>query len=334
MNRVHGYLLLLLLGLADALGATNPKLLLIEQRLNGFTDHDYATAVERLLTEHEQRTAIPLRPGSLQRCGLKVSSDSGMGLCTPKPLIRALGAALLRRGFTRDGIIICDARQEALRQCGLLPILSKDAARFEGFPVMAWDQLAPGWADDRRLQYENQVMPSPGTAGITWGNPRISILPKTLFDDVDFWINLPVLSDSHALGVHGAIAAASFGNMVNAERFMNAPANAGKAAVEVCATPGLTKRQALTILSLETYQVLGGPTYDANWILSDKIMIASANPVIIDYIGLQKINAGRSSRQVGVISPEPPIFGIANDGEIHLGTCKPSEITLVRLAAP
>ena len=110
--------------------------------------------------------------------------------------------------------------------------------------------------------------------------------------------------------------------------------DAGKAAVEVCATPGLTKRQALTILSLETYQVLGGPTYDANWILSDKIMIASANPVIIDFIGLQKINAGRASRQVAVISPEPPIFGIANDGEIHLGTCKPSEITLVRLAAP
>jgi hypothetical protein len=44
-------------------------------------------------------------------------------------------------------------------------------------------------------------------------------------------------------------------------------------------------RQALTILSLERYQVLGGPTYDAGWVRSDKVMLASANPVILDFVG-------------------------------------------------
>ena len=66
-------------------------------------------------------------------------------------------------------------------------------------------------------------MPSPGTPNVPWGNPRVSILPKTLFDDVDFWINLPVLSDSKSLGVHGAMASASLGNMVNSERFLDMP---------------------------------------------------------------------------------------------------------------
>ncbi|MEN9814705.1 MAG: hypothetical protein RLZZ412_687 [Verrucomicrobiota bacterium] len=327
-------LLACLLGFGLARAATDPKLLLIEQKLNGFTDEDYAGAVEKLLAEHETRTGLPLRPGSLRKCGLKISSESGVGLCTPKPLVRAVGAALLRRGFARDAVIICDGRQESMRACGFLPALSKDEARFEGYPAQAWDQLAPGWAGDARLRYENQVMPSPGTPNVPWGNPRISILPKTLFDDVDFWINLPVLSDSKSLGVHGALAAASLGNMVNAERFLDMPSNAAKAAIEVCAIPGLTRRQALTILSLERYQVLGGPTYDAGWVRSDKVLLASANPVILDFVGLQKINAGRAARQIARIHPEPPIFSLANDGEIRLGTCRPDEITLVRLPAP
>ena len=109
---------------------------------------------------------------------------------------------------------------------------------------------------------------------------------------------------------------------------------AALAAFEVCAIPGLTRRQALTILSLERYQVLGGPTYDAGWVRSDKVMLASANPVILDFVGLQKINAGRAARQIARIHPEPPIFSLANDGEIRLGTCRPDEITLVRLPAP
>jgi hypothetical protein len=56
--------------------------------------------------------------------------------------------------------------------------------------------------------------------------------------------------------------------------------------------------------------------------------------VILDFVGLQKINAGRAARQIATIRPEPPIFSLANDGEIRLGTCRPDEITLVRLDAP
>ncbi|MFM7742071.1 MAG: hypothetical protein ACKO8X_01050, partial [Verrucomicrobiota bacterium] len=101
-----------------------------------------------------------------------------------------------------------------------------------------------------------------------------------------------------------------------------------------CAIPGIAKGNALTILSLERFQVLGGPTYDAGWVRSEKTLLASANPVIIDFIGLQKINAGRRAGNVDPIHPEPPVFAAANSGEIRLGSCKPADITLVRLGAP
>ena len=313
---------------------TDPKALLIEQRLAGFSDGEYAPAVERSLDEFERRTGRRLTPATAARCGLKVSSESGVGLSTPKPLVRAVSAALMRRGFKREGLIICDTRDLALREAGFLPAVADGVQDFEGSPVVAWEKLAPAWAGEERLRYENQVLPRPGSPPVAWGDARVSVLPKTLFDEVDFWVNLPVLSDGKALGVHGAIAAASLGNMVNAERFRENPFNASKVAVEVCAIPGLAKGHALTILSLERYQVLGGPTFDAGWVRSEKTLLASANPVIIDFIGLQKINAGRRAGNVDPIHPEPPVFAAANSGEIRLGRCKPADITLVRLPAP
>ena len=327
-------LLALMFVAAASPGATDPKLLLIEQRLGGFEDKDYAPAVERTLAEFEARTGVGLRPAELRRCGLKVSTDGGAGLSTPKPLVRALSAALIRRGFAPGAITLCDAKQESLRQAGFLPALATESQSFEGHPVAAWEIFAPAWAKESQLRYENQVMPRPGAQNVPWGDARVSVLPKTLIDEVDFWINLPVLSDSKALGVHGALAAASLGNMANAERFLDNPFNASKAAVEVCAIPKLAKRNALTLLSLERYQVLGGPGFDASWCRSERALLGSANPVIIDFIGLQKINAGRTASGIETIHPEPPIFGAANAGEIRLGTCRPADITLVRLPAP
>ena len=322
------------LSLVGAQAGTDPKLLLIEQGLGGFADKDYAVAVENTLTEFESRTGIPLRPGDRGRCGLKLTSENGLGLATPKPLVRAVAAALMRRGFAPGAITLCDAKTGGLRQAGFLPPLSTQEPSFEGHPVIAWDSFASVWANEPQLRYENQVLPQRGSQDTPWGDGRVSVLPKTLIAEVDFWISLPVLSDSKSLGVHGAMAAASLGNMVNAERFLENPFNATKAAVEVCAIPSLAKRHVLTILSLERYQVLGGPSFDANWCRSEKTLLSSANPVIIDYIGLQKINAGRAAEGIETIYPEPPIFSAANAGEIRLGTCRPADITLVRLPAP
>ncbi len=322
------------LGLASAQAGIDPKLLLIEQKLAGFQDKDYSLAIEKTLAEFENRTGVGLRPGHLRRCGLKLSSEGGAGLATSKPLVRAITAALIRRGFAQQAITLCDTRVDGLRQAGFLPALSTQSQTFEGLPVIAWEMFSATWAKENQLRYENQVLPRPGSQAVPWGDARVSVLPKTLIDEVDFWINLPVLSDSKSLGVHGAMAAASLGNMANAERFMDNPFNASKAAVEVCAIPKLAKRNVLTILSLERYQVLGGPGFDASWCRSEKTLLSSANPVIIDFIGLQKINAGRTASGIEPIYPEPPIFGAANSGEIRLGTCRPSEITLVRLPAP
>jgi hypothetical protein len=316
---------------SGATQALDPKLILIQQKLSGFSESEYASAVEKTLTEFEKSTGKSLRPGPLKKCALKITTEGGIGLATPKALTRAVATALIQRGFTPEGIIICDNHLENLRIAGYIPQLADAPQKFGDFPVQAWNTLAPAWAQEKRLQYENQVLPRPNTPMVPWGDPHISVLPKTLFDDVDFWINLPVLSDSKAVGVQGAMAAASLGNMANSERFADNPFNAAKATVEVCAIPELAKKNILTLLSLERYQVLGGPYFDANWCRSEKMILASANPVILDFIGLQKINKGRATSNMDTIHPEPPVFAAANSNEVHLGSCRATDITLVQL---
>jgi hypothetical protein len=327
------FILSLTLGLSPkATGATlDSKLLLIQQKLAGFSDQDYVAAVEKTLAEFEKTTGKSLRPGPLKKCALKISTEGGLGLSTSKSLTRAVATALLQRGFTPEGIIICDNHLENLRIAGYIPQLADAPQKFGDFPVLAWSTLAASWAHEKRLQYENQVLPRPNTPMVPWGDPHISVLPKTLFDDVDFWINLPVLSDSKAVGVQGAMACASLDNMANSERFADNPFNAAKATVEVCAIPELAKKNVLTLLSLERYQVLGGPYFDANWCRSEKMILASANPVILDFIGLQKINKGRAASNMETIHPEPPVFAAANSNEVHLGSCRATDITLVQL---
>jgi len=312
--------------------ATEPRALLLERRMEDFSDATYARATEELIAGFEARTGVGLRPGERRRCAIKLSTQSGAGLSTPKGLVRAVAEALVRRGFARENLFLCDASAANLRQAGFLAVRGDAPPSFEGLAVRAWDSEAKAWADDPRLAYENPVAPQPDLPLPAWQNPRVSLLPRPLVDEVDFWIQLPVASDSADLGVRGALACASLGNATNAERFTGNPRNAALAAVEMCAMPELDRRRVLTLLSLERYQIRGGPHFDAGWCRTEKVLYASANPVILDYLALSRIRAARAAEGVpDKETSEPPLFQAATSGAIHLGTCRPSEITLVRL---
>lgn len=312
--------------------ATDPRGLLLEHPLEDFSDATYAKATEAILAGFESRTGVTLGPGQRGRCAIKLSTQSGAGLSTPKALVRAVADALVRRGFARDKIFLCDAAAAPMRQCGFLPQRSDGPASFEGLPVRAWDGEARAWVGDQRLTYVNPVPPQPGMPIPEWQDPRVSILPRPLFDEVDFWIQLPVVSDSPDLGVRGALACASLGNATNAERFAGNPRNASLAAVEMCATPELDRRRVLSLVSLERYQIRGGPNFDAGWCRSEKVIYASANPVILDYLALSRIRAARAADgKPDKDLSEPPIFQAATSGGVHLGSARPADITLVRL---
>ena len=105
-------LVLALAGAGPARGAETappPKVVpqpVFESELNGFTEKDYAAAVDAMFTRYEQLTGRRLAPGAKGKVGLKIYSDSGPGLATPIPLVEAVIAALQQRGFKPGNIFL------------------------------------------------------------------------------------------------------------------------------------------------------------------------------------------------------------------------------------
>lgn len=320
---------LLLLALAATVlpAADEPRRLLIEHPLEDFGELGYGRATEAVFVAFESRTGRRLGPAERGRVALKVSTRSGPGLSTPKPLVRAVAEALRRRGFAEGAVVVCDAEAAQLRRAGFAPSNPLEPLRFGDLPVRAWDLEARAWAEVPAWRYENPVAPPPGAPVPGWHDPRVSLLPRPLAEEFDFWIHLPVLSDSPDLGVRGAIAGASLENATNTERFAGNPRNAAMAAIDLAAWPAIDGRRALTLLSLERYQVRGGPAFDAGWCRSEKLLLASANPVILDVVGLARLRAARPGEATG----EPPLLQAAAAGGASLGTARPADVTLVRL---
>ncbi|MDR1818578.1 MAG: hypothetical protein LBR07_10565 [Puniceicoccales bacterium] len=325
---------------AAAAGPVNPLRLLFEAQLPNFSRRSYDDAVSGLFTAFETRTGRALKPGRAGSVGLKIYTESGPGIATPKNLVRAAIRALERRGFERGRIYIVDLSERTLRESGYLAPLRVDGGgveTFEGCPVLALDT---GKYYSRRWFYENplpsrEIFAKQGDfAAERMLSDKQSMLPASLFLQMDFWLNLAVALDSPALGVSGALGNATIWNISNQRRFLDNPANAQKVAIEVAAIPEFQRSLVFHVLALERYQFVGGPKFDANHCVSEPRLWLSANPLVLDFLMLGRINNARERKGFPRIEPEPEMFVRGNTPPILLGSCRPSEIELVTLKPP
>jgi len=277
--------------------------LLWKRALTDFTEAGYSVSIADLLEEFERTTGKALVPGSHQRAGLKVYTNSGAGLNTPLALVRAVIDQLLQRGFTRDQLFILDAREDTLRDAGFLPPLSRmqiQGPYFEGVRVYALNRSelkSPVWYYESPLPRE---FSSPlGRALLQMPleldpvEARKSYFPAPLLDGVDFWINLPMAAHHPAIGLSGALSNATLWNIGNGSRFFSSPANAPVAIAEIASIPELHASWALNLVSLEAYQYIAGPSFNANYSSSRDEVWMSIDPVILDANLIRLVNSAR-----------------------------------------
>jgi hypothetical protein len=268
-----------------------------EAGLGDFSDQQYNRAVEAVLAAFEQSTGRILVPGKKGKVGLKVYTESGPGVSTPTKLVRAIAAALERRGFEREHLFIVGLNDNRLRSAGFLPPLSMGGNTFDGIPVYvleSGDYYDPLWFYDSPLPSRiNSLLMDDDATREASESERKSFLAVPLLLEVDFWINLPAYTDHPVLGINGALVNATLWNASNTLRFFRSPANAPAAVAEIAAIPELQEGWVCTLVSLERFQFIGGPIFNSLYTRSEPRLWLSPNPVILDAVMRERIDAGR-----------------------------------------
>lgn len=295
---------------------------LFECNVPEFGESQYNRAVSSLFSAYEKESGKKIAPATKGKVGLKIYTNSGVGMCTPKELVDAVILQLEKRGYKRENITLVDMSRRKMRDCGYLPRISavqKGASdTYKGSPVA---DIESGEFFNKQWFYDNALMPkSMKNINIASDlyNPELrkSYLPVPLFLTVDFWINLPVVTDMEGLGVCAAIGNASIWNMSNNERFLKQPANASMAAAELSSIPELCASQLMTILTYERGQFVGGAVFNSRCSFSENVIYMSANPVVIDYLAWNTINKYRRMFGFAPIAPMPPLFNYCRELKI------------------
>ncbi len=323
---------------ASAFGAPKPLPAspVWDYRMVDFSDADYRYAVEQLFQDFERTTGRKLIPGEKKKVGLKIYADSGPGLATPFGLVRGVIAALEKRGFATGNIFLVGLNPLRLRLTGFLPSLATGVVPFPGHPVYVLESgkfYDPAWFYDSPLPSRFDPITNDravevaagGKATTTTEEDRKSFLATPLFLDADFWINLPVYTDHPVLGINGALVNATLWNASNTFRFFKSPATAPAAVAEMSAIPELREGWALNITSLQLYQFIGGPYFNSLYTVSEPRLLMSADPVMLDSLMLERLNAARKKTGFDPISEDDARLldfaqqlGVGSDDTAHV----------------
>ncbi len=278
--------------------------------LERFDDANYSREVDNLMEQFEEAISQRLIPGEKGKVGLKIYADSGPGLATPIPLVKAVISALVDRGYEKEDIFLVGLNPLRLRFTGFLPSLITGEGPFEGYKIFileSGEYYDPGWFYDSPLpsRFDPVFLADRGDEQVQQLEAnRRSFLATPLFLEADFWINLPVYTDHPTLGVNGALVNATLWNASNTARFLNSPSNAPAAVAEMSAIPELRQTWLFTIASLQQYQFIGGPAYNSLYTVSDDEIWLSADPVALDTLMLARINRHRERWGFPIVSEE------------------------------
>ena len=186
---------------------TKMRSVLFESSLPDFTPRAYDKVVSSLFKAYESEAGFKIKPGEKGKVGLKVYTNSGAGMCTPKALVDAVISQLVNRGYKREDITIVDMSRRKMRECGFLPKLSqvRDGAEDSYSGVRVADIESKQFFN-KDWYYDNPLMPKNNRGmlkSIDLYNPELrkSYLPVPLFLTVDFCIKKTVVTDKEGLGV-------------------------------------------------------------------------------------------------------------------------------------
>ena len=221
------------------------------------------------------------------------------------PLVEAICERLQEAGIPKKDIVIWDRLNSDLDSAGFRPSTRQDRIRCIG-------NDASGYEDDLAIY---------GSVG--------SRLSKTLTQGCDAVINLPVLKDHGIAGVTIALKN-MFGAIHNPNKYH---LNVGDPYVaDVNMLPAIRQKVRLHICDALMAQYEGGPSFMPQWTWPFNGLLASTDPVAMDYVGWQIIEQKRAEKgmkSLQALGRAPNYIATAADAQHLLGTNDPRHIQQV-----
>jgi uncharacterized protein (DUF362 family) len=237
--------------------------------------------------------------------GLKINCLAGRGSSTNPVLVDAICERLRQAGVPDKNIVVWDRLNADLEHAGFRVATRKDRIRFIG-------------NDESGYESELAVFGSVG-----------SLISKTLTQVCDVMINLPVLKDHGIVGVTMALKN-MFGTIHNPNKYHTAAGDPYVADVNML--PPIRTKLRLTICDAIAPQYEGGPSYMPQWAWPFNCLLASRDPVALDYTGWKIIEQQRATKGLPTLlaaKREPAYIARAADAQHRLGTNDPAQIEKV-----
>lgn len=268
---------------------------IFEYKLADFSENSYHVGVSALLKTFEHDNSIKIAPKETEKIAIKISTSYAPVMCVKENLLISLTDELVSRGFDRQNILIIGQNARSLEKCRYLNFSPREKKNFyRGMPVLSLDDSE---CTHENWYYEHSLISKTYIFKQTYevsknkvDDFKKSLLPTILMFEVDFWINLPVISADKSHGVSGAMMNASIFNITNEQRFIDNPQNCAQAIAEIATIPELQETYLFTIVSFEQFQYVNSRTANANFIVKSHNLILSKDMVSVDEYAVRKIN--------------------------------------------
>jgi hypothetical protein len=142
-------------------------------------------------------------------------------------------------------------------------------------------------------------------------------------------INIPVMSNDERIGMAGCISSLALASVDNTRRFLNSSDASSEAIAEIYANDEIRKKTVLHIMDGTVAQYAGGPYFVPYYCAQPGLLYISKDPVAIDTLALERIEAWRKAKIVDPIGSDAAhIWQAAQQG---LGISDKSQMEIVNL---
>ena len=255
------------------------------------------------------------------KIGIKISAAGGELFTTHRDVVNAIVDGLVAAGHPRSSIIVWDRSLGGIKDAGYNP--SAEGYQMKSIPPHdGYDPKAIFIAPlaGKLIWGDFDYRTDRGTVPLLSDNEQTSDqshFSRIVSSEVTKIINVPVMSDSIMNGLAGCLYNVTIPNIDNWRRFTQVNGYGGSAIVDLYNNPLIGKKVVLNIMDGLAAQYAGGPQSQPNYAVHHATLLASKDPVAIDALALQQIDAWREKAKL------PPIGRLANHvqvaGQVGLG---------------